>query len=49
MTVTFVKDKETKNTYRYTATGEVSGSLYVAKTSELAKGDEITIEVSQAK
>ena len=45
MTVTFVKDKETKTKYRYTATGEVSGSLYVAKTSELAKGEEITIEV----
>jgi len=48
MKVKFVKDKETKNTIRFTATGgEVSGSLYVAKGSELTNGNVIAVEVSE--
>lgn len=46
MTVEFVKDKETKNTYRYTATGDIAGSIYVRKDNELAKSERITVEVS---
>ncbi len=47
MKVKFVKDKETKNTIRFTANGEdVSGSLYVAKGSDLASGSVITVDVS---
>lgn len=46
MEVKFVKDKETKNTYRYTAQGDVAGSIYVPKTHELAKQDEIVIELN---
>ena len=46
MKIEFVKDKETKNTIRFTATdGEVSGSLYVAKDSELAKDGTLAVEV----
>ena len=48
MTVTLVRDKETKNTIRF-VTGnpgdEVSGSLYIRKDSELAKETEIKIEI----
>ena len=48
MKIEFVKDKETKNTIRFTATGgEVSGSLYVAKDSELTNGNVIAVEVSE--
>lgn len=47
MTVTFTKDKETKNTYRYTATGDVAGSIYIRKDSELAKSERITVEVNK--
>ena len=49
MTVEFVKDKETKNTYRYTATGDVAGSIYVRKDNELAKGDVIVVSVTKRK
>ena len=47
MKVQFIKDKETKNTIRFTATGEVSGSLYVAKESDLAKGNTLAVEVRE--
>jgi hypothetical protein len=46
MKIEFVKDKETKNTIRFTASGgEVSGSLYVTKDSELAKDGTLAVEV----
>ena len=45
--INFTKDKETKTKVRYTATGEVSGSIYVDKESELAKDSEIILEFSQ--
>ena len=42
--VKFVKDKETKNMIRFTATGdEISGSIYVAKTSDLASQVELVL------
>ena len=46
--VTFTKDKETKNTVRFTAPAgaEISGSIYVRKDSELASKDSITLELS---
>jgi|TARA_B110001454_G_C12487556_1_gene337021 hypothetical protein len=48
MTIKFVKDKETKNTIRFTSTGgDVSGSVYVKKESELAKQEVISVEISQ--
>ena len=47
MNITFTKDKETKSKIRYTATGVVSGSIYVEKDSELAKESEIILEFSQ--
>ena len=47
MTVKFIKDKETKTKIRYTATGDVSGSVYVDKDSELAKESEIVLEIAQ--
>ena len=47
MTIKFIKDKETKTKIRYAATGEVSGSIYVDKDSELAKDSEIILEISQ--
>ncbi|MHC4737080.1 MAG: hypothetical protein ACYTDW_21925 [Planctomycetota bacterium] len=47
MTVEFIKDKETKTKVRYTATGEVSGSIYVDKDSELAKDAEIVLEIAK--
>ena len=47
MTITFTKDKETKTKIRYAATGDVSGSIYVDKESELAKDSEIILEISQ--
>lgn len=46
MTVEFVKDKETKRTFRFTATGVVAGSIYIQKDSELAKNNVIKVEVS---
>ena len=45
--VKFVKDKETKTKFRYTATGDISGSVYVDKDSELAKESEIVLEIPQ--
>mgnify|MGYP003658539303 CR=1 FL=1 len=45
MTIDFIKDKETKNTIRFTATGDVSGSVYVQKDSELAKEETISVEI----
>lgn len=47
MSITFTKDKETKTKVRYAATGEVSGSIYIDKDSELAKESEIILEISQ--
>tara|TARA_R100001244_G_scaffold68830_1_gene56342 strand:+ start:107 stop:262 length:156 start_codon:yes stop_codon:yes gene_type:complete len=47
MKIEFIKDKETKNTIRFTATGEISGSLYVAKDSDLAKGNTLSVEVAE--
>ena len=43
--IEFIKDKETKNAVRFTAAGEISGSLYVAKGSEMADQKSITVEV----
>jgi hypothetical protein len=45
MAIIFTKDKETKNTIRFTSTGDVSGSVYVQKDSELAKEETITVEI----
>jgi len=47
MTIKFVKDKETKNTIRFTSSGDVSGSVYVKKDSELAKQEVISVEISE--
>jgi hypothetical protein len=47
MTIEFTKDKETKNTIRFTATGDVSGSVYVRKDSELAKESVISMEIAR--
>ena len=51
MNVKLIKDKETKTKVRFTALavqgGEVSGSLYVDKDSDLAKESEIILEISQ--
>ena len=44
MTITFIKDKETKTKVRFTATGDVSGSIYIEKDSELAKDSEIILK-----
>ncbi len=47
MSVKFIKDKETKTKIRYTATGDVSGSIYISKDSEMAKDSEIILEIAQ--
>lgn len=49
MSITFTKDKETKNTVRFTAPmgGEISGSIYVQKSSELAEQSEIVLEIAE--
>ena len=49
MSVTFTKDKETKNTIRFTSPigNAISGSIYVQKDSELAKETEIVLEISE--
>jgi hypothetical protein len=47
MNITFTKDKETKTKVRYAATGEVSGSIYIEKDSELAKESEIILEIAK--
>ena len=47
MLITFTKDKETKNTVRFTSPvgSEVSGSIYVQKGSEFANETEIVLEI----
>ena len=46
MKIEFIRDKETKNTIRFTApTGTVTGSVYVQKSSEFASGDHIAVEI----
>ena len=49
MSVTFAKDKETKNTIRFTSPmgNDISGSIYVQKDGDLAKETEIVLEVSE--
>jgi hypothetical protein len=49
MSITFTKDKETKNTVRFTAPmgSEISGSIYVQKSSELAEQSEIVLEIAE--
>jgi len=49
MSVTFTKDKETKNTIRFTSPigNAISGSIYVQKDSELAKETEIVLEITE--
>jgi hypothetical protein len=49
MSVTFSKDKETKNTIRFTSPigNDISGSIYVQKDSDLAKETEIVLEISE--
>ena len=47
MTIEFVKDKETKNTIRFTSVGVISGSVYVQKDSDLAKQESISVEISE--
>jgi hypothetical protein len=49
--IKLIKDKETKTKIRYTAlavqSGDVSGSIYVDKDSDLAKETEIVLEIAQ--
>jgi len=47
MLVTFTRDKDTKNTVRFTSAigGEVSGSIYIRKDSEWATESEIVLEI----
>ncbi len=45
--IKLIKDKETKTKIRFTATGDVSGSIYVDKDSDLAKESEIVLEIAQ--
>lgn len=47
MQVVFKKDKSTKNTERFTATGQISGSVYIQKSDELASQNEIVLEVAE--
>jgi len=47
MTIDFIKDKETKNTFRFTSTGDISGSVYVQKDSDLAKQEVISVEIAE--
>jgi len=49
MSVTFAKDKETKNTIRFTSPigNDISGSIYVQKDSDLAKEAEIVLEIAE--
>ena len=49
MSVTFAKDKETKNTIRLTSPigNDISGSIYVQKDSDLAKETEIVLEIAE--
>ena len=54
--IVFTKDKETKTKVRYTVkngagfpadSGQISGSIYVEKDSDLAKESEIVLEIAQ--
>tara|TARA_Y100001951_G_C11060839_1_gene140745 strand:+ start:124 stop:291 length:168 start_codon:yes stop_codon:yes gene_type:complete len=47
MSVTFTKDKETKNTIRFVSPvgSTISGSIYVQKNDDLAKETEIVLEI----
>ena len=49
MSVTFAKDKETKNTIRFTSAigNDISGSIYVQKDSDLAEETEIVLELAE--
>jgi hypothetical protein len=47
MSIEFVKDKETKSKFRFTASGEISGSLYVPKDHELATETVISVEIAE--
>ena len=49
--IVFSKDKETffvfaKSKIRYTATGDISGSIYIDKDSDLAVLDEIILQIN---
>lgn len=46
MSIEFVKDKETKNAFRFTASGEISGGLYLPKDHELAPETVLSVEIS---
>ena len=52
MSITFAKEKETKNKVRYSILPQntvegIMGTIYVDKDSELAKESEIVLEVSE--
>ena len=49
MSVTFAKDKERKNTIRFTSPigNDISGSIYVQKDSDLAKETDIVVEFAE--
>jgi hypothetical protein len=48
MSITFIKDKETKNKVRFSCNmQDVQGSIYVTKDSELSEADEISLEISE--
>ena len=52
MSITFLKDKETKSKIRYAASvgaaqQGVAGSLYIDKDSELAKESKIILEITK--
>jgi len=49
MSITFAKDKETKNTVRFTSPigSDISGSIYVQKDTDLAKETEIVLEIAE--
>ena len=48
MSITFTKDKETKNKVRFSVNStDVQGSIYVSKDSDLASNDEIVLEISE--
>ena len=46
MSIEFVKDKETKNAFRFTASGEISGGLYLPKDHELSPETVVIVEIS---
>ncbi len=51
MKIDFTKDKETKNTVRFSGVSEdgtVNGSLYITKGSDLEKETLISLEVEKA-